>query len=114
MNSSIIRFILGYVLKTEAALLLLPCLIALIYSEKEGIWYLPVAAVCLLLGLLMTRRKPTNSVFYLKEGCIATSLSWILLSFFGCLPFCLTGRFLLLRTPYLKRSPALPPPAPAS
>lgn len=91
MNSSIIRFILGYVLKTEAALLLLPCLIALIYSEKEGLWYLPVAALCLLLGLLMTRRKPVNTVFYLKEGCIATSLSWILLSFFGCLPFCLTG-----------------------
>lgn len=91
MNSSIIRFILGYVLKTEAALLLLPCLIALIYSEKEGIWYLPVAAVCMLLGLLMTRHKPANTVFYLKEGCIATSLSWILLSFFGCLPFCLTG-----------------------
>lgn len=91
MNSSIIRFILGYVLKTEAVLLLLPCFIALIYSEKEGLWYLPVAALCLLLGLLMTRRKPLNSVFYLKEGCIATSLSWILLSFFGCLPFCLTG-----------------------
>lgn len=91
MNSSIIRFILGYVLKTEAALLLLPCLIALIYSEKEGLWYLPVAALCLLLGMLMTRHKPANPVFYLKEGCIATSLSWILLSFFGCLPFCLTG-----------------------
>lgn len=91
MNSSMIRFILGYVLKTEAALLLLPCLIALIYAEKEGIWYLPVAAACMILGLLMTRRKPINTVFYLKEGCIATSLSWILLSFFGCLPFCLTG-----------------------
>lgn len=91
MNSSMIRYILGYVLKTEAALLLLPCLIALIYSEKEGIWYLPVAAACTLLGLLMTRRKPANTVFYLKEGCIATSLSWILLSFFGCLPFYLTG-----------------------
>lgn len=91
MNSSIIRYILGYVLKTEAALLLLPCLIAFIYAEEEGIWYLPVAAACMILGLLMTRRKPANTIFYLKEGCIATSLSWILLSFFGCLPFCLTG-----------------------
>ena len=91
MNSSIIRFILGYILKTEAALLLLPCLVALIYAELEGLWYLPVAASCFLLGALMTRRKPKDSVFYLKEGCIATSLSWIFLSFFGCLPFCLTG-----------------------
>lgn len=91
MNSSIIRFILGYILKTEAALLLLPCLVALIYAEPEGLWYLPVAASCFLLGALITRRKPKDSVFYLKEGCIATSLSWIFLSFFGCLPFCLTG-----------------------
>ena len=91
MNSSIIRFILGNVLKTEAILLLLPCLIALIYTEPEGIWYLPVAAACFLLGLLMTIRKPANNVFYLKEGCITTALSWIFLSLFGCLPFYLTG-----------------------
>lgn len=91
MNSSIIRFILGNVLKTEAVLLLLPCLIALIYTEPEGVWYLPAAAACFLLGLLMTRRKPVNNVFYLKEGCITTALSWIFLSFFGCLPFYLTG-----------------------
>ena len=46
MNSSIIRYILGNVLKTEAALLLLPCLIALLYRESAGLWYLPVAAGC--------------------------------------------------------------------
>lgn len=91
MNSSIIRFILGNVLKTEAALLLLPCLIALLYSEPEGIWYLPIAAIAFLLGLAMTHRKPASNVFYLKEGCIATSLSWIFLSFFGSLPFYVTG-----------------------
>lgn len=91
MNSSIIRFILGNILKTEAVLLLLPCLVALIYTEPEGLWYLPVAVCCFILGLLMTRRKPVSNVFYLKEGCIATSLSWIFLSFFGCLPFYLTG-----------------------
>ena len=90
MNSSIIRFVLGNVLKTEAALLLLPCLVALIYREQVGIWYLPVAAACFLLGCLMTIKKPANHVFYLKEGCITTALSWIFLSFFGCLPFYLT------------------------
>ena len=90
MNSSIIRFVLGNVLKTEAALLLLPCLVALIYREQAGIWYLPVAAACFLFGCLMTIKKPVNNVFYLKEGCITTALSWIFLSFFGCLPFYLT------------------------
>ena len=49
MNSSIIRYILGCILKTEAVLMLLPCLVALIYREKEGLWYLPVAGICLVL-----------------------------------------------------------------
>ncbi len=91
MNSSMIRLILGNVLKVEAILMLLPCLIAVIYREPVGIYYLGVAFLCLLLGLLMTHRKPKNLVFYLKEGCIATSLSWIFLSFFGALPFWLSG-----------------------
>lgn len=91
MNSSIIRYILGHILKLEGILMLLPCLIAVIYGEREGFSYLAVAVLCELFGLLMTIKKPSNHVFYLKEGCIATALSWILLSFFGCLPFIFTG-----------------------
>lgn len=91
MNSSIIRFILGNVLKIEGLLLFLPAIISGIYLEHEGLSYVSVAAACLLLGFLMTRKPPQNQVFYLKEGCITTALSWILLSFFGCLPFYLSG-----------------------
>lgn len=90
MNSSIIRYILGNVIKIEAVLLFFPCIISLIYKEDEGIFYLIVSIIMLILGNLMTYKKPKNNVFYLKEGCITTALSWILLSFFGCLPFVLT------------------------
>lgn len=91
MNSSIIRYILGSVLKIEGLFLFLPAGIACIYHEQEGFYYAGVAAACLLLGFLMTRCKPQSQVFYLKEGCITTSLSWILLSIFGSLPFYLSG-----------------------
>ena len=91
MNSSIIRFVLGYVLKMEAALMLLPCIVAVIYQERTGFAYLLVAAIAMTLGTLMTIRKPKNHVFYLKEGCVATALSWIFLSFFGALPFWISG-----------------------
>lgn len=37
------------------------------------------------------RKKPDESIFYLKEGCIATALGWIMMSLYGCLPFVLTG-----------------------
>lgn len=90
MNSSMIRYILGNVIKLEGLFLLLPCLIALIFQEKEGFVYLGVAIVCILLGLFLTKKKPENTVFYLKEGCIATSLSWIILSLLGAFPFVLT------------------------
>lgn len=90
MNSSIIRYILGNVIKIEAVLLFFPCIISLIYKEDEGVFYLIVSIIMLILGNLMTYKKPKNNVFYLKEGCITTALSWILLSFFGCLPFVLT------------------------
>lgn len=91
MNFSIIRYILGWILKIEGAFMLLPCLTALIYKESQGFIYLAVAAVCVLLGQLMSFRKPKSNVFYLKEGCVATSLSWIFMSIFGCLPFVFTG-----------------------
>lgn len=91
MNSSIIRYILGNVLKLEAAVLLLPVITSLFYREKEGFVYLSIAFLCVVIGLLMTLKKPKSNVFYLKEGCVATSLSWIFLSFFGALPFVFTG-----------------------
>ncbi len=91
MNSSIVRYILGSVLKIEAALLLLPCLVAAVYRERVGGYYLGVAFLCLLLSVLMTCKKPLSDVFYLKEGCVTTALSWIFLSFFGALPFWISG-----------------------
>ncbi len=91
MNSSIIRFILGHVLKIEGLLLFLPAVVSGLYLEHEGLSFVSVAAVCLLLGFFMTRKPPQSQVFYLKEGCITTALSWILLSIFGCLPFYISG-----------------------
>ena len=91
MNLSMIRFILGSVLKLYALFLLLPILTSLIYREDTLYVYLGVAVFSLLLGILSTLRKPKNQVFYLKEGCVATALSWILLSIFGALPFYFTG-----------------------
>jgi trk system potassium uptake protein TrkH len=91
MNSSIIRYILGQVLKLEAVFMLLPCIVALIYHEPSGIWFLVSAAIGLILGMLATFRKPKSTVFYLKEGCAATALSWIDLSLLGALPFWFSG-----------------------
>ena len=52
MNSSMIRYLLGSVLKIEGALLFLPCLVSLCYQEKVGFFlcisggFLPLAWFC--------------------------------------------------------------------
>ena len=91
MNTSMIRYILGNILKLQALFLLLPSAIALIYKEDTFVPYIVVAFSCFVLGYMMTLKKPADTVFYLKEGCVATALSWILLSISGAFPFILTG-----------------------
>ena len=60
MNFPMIRYVLSWVLKVEGAILALPCLTAVIYGEREGLWYLFWMAVCLALGFAGTFRKPEN------------------------------------------------------
>ncbi|HBA93453.1 MAG TPA: potassium transporter KefA [Ruminococcaceae bacterium] len=90
MNGSIIRRILGYVLALEGLFMLLPSIVGFIYGEEETKVYILCAVCNFLLGSLIAFKKPKNTVFYLKEGCVATSLSWILLSVFGAVPFVIT------------------------
>lgn len=91
MNSKMIRYILGTIIKLEGLFLLLPCLISLIYQETEGGIYAIISFIGIAIGCLLTHKKPTDTVIYLKEGCITTALSWIIMSLYGCLPFIFTG-----------------------
>ncbi len=91
MNFSIVKYIIGYVLAFEAAFMALPCIVAVVYQEREGWSFVITAALCLLLGFLLLRRKPENRVFYIKEGFVTVALSWIVLSVMGSIPFLLTG-----------------------
>lgn len=53
--------------------------------------YLLIGLATIFIGHLLQREKTENQVFYLKEGCVTTALSWIFMSFFGSLPFIATG-----------------------
>ncbi len=91
MNYAMIVFILGWVLNFESVFLLLPALTALIYHESAGWSFLLTAGVCLLAGVLVTRFKPKRKNLYAREGFVIVSLSWIVLSIFGALPFVFSG-----------------------
>ena len=69
----------------------LPTAVALIYRESEVWCFLATMAVCLMVGMLLVRRKPKNQIFYVAESFVAVSLSWVLLSVMGAVPFVLSG-----------------------
>ena len=91
MNYPMIRYILAWVLKVEGFLMALPCVAALIYGEREGLWYLLWMAVCLILGFVGSLKKPKCTELYQKDGFAAAALSWVTMSVFGAVPFMLTG-----------------------
>lgn len=91
MNYSMIRYILASVLGVEGIMFLLPAITGGIYREEEAVVYLSLAAMCTLFGFCGRIRKPKSNIFYSREGFAAVSLSWIVLSLVGAVPFWLTG-----------------------
>ncbi len=91
MNRRMVLFLLGRVLLTEAALMLLPCLVSVVYQEDSGAAFFPAIFIALALGIIFSAKRPSNHVFYAKEGFLTVALSWILISAVGALPFYISG-----------------------
>lgn len=91
MNYSIIKYVLGTVLKLESIFLCLPLLVGAIYREKSVYAFMLIIPICMALGIVLSLRKPKSYVFYALEGFVTVSLSWIIMSIVGALPFFLSG-----------------------
>ena len=94
MNRSIVRFLIAKLLLIEAALLVVPLIVALIYQEDAKVFasILGTMGILLFLGVLGTLFKPKNYHIYTKEGMLIVALCWVLWSFFGGLPFVFAGQ----------------------
>lgn len=86
-----IFYLLGWILNTIAALMLVPFAVSIYYSEDVGRYFLICSLIMFAVGFALTRKRPKNSKFYAREGFVITALSWLLLSVTGCLPFYLSG-----------------------
>ncbi|PWJ69628.1 trk system potassium uptake protein TrkH [Ruminococcaceae bacterium R-25] len=92
MNIRMLIYILGKVLLIEGSLMTLPIVCGCFYGEWPFIiYYIICAAAYIILGLLISMKKPKNMTVFIKDGCVATALSWVVLSIAGCIPFILTG-----------------------
>ena len=91
MNYSAVIYILGWIFNIEALTMTMPCLVAFLKKEQEGIGFLIIMLASALVGLIITLKKPKNMKFYVKEGFVTVALSWIVMSVVGCLPFVING-----------------------
>ena len=91
MNYKMVFHIIGRILLVEALLLAVPLAVSLIYREDIILAYVLPILLLIATGLALGYKQPKNSAIYAKEGFFVVSLSWIVISRFGALPFWLSG-----------------------
>ena len=93
MKTRVVLHTIGQILLIEAGLFIIPVIVGLIYQEQVSVRaFLITAVITAAAGWLLRLVKPGKSSIYAREGFAITGLSWILLSFFGCLPFVISGQ----------------------
>ncbi|MCD8017267.1 MAG: TrkH family potassium uptake protein [Oscillospiraceae bacterium] len=92
MNGRMICNILGMAMLAEGAFMLPALAISLFCGEGAAARAFAVTVALLLaLGLPAVRLKARRRDLYARSGLAATGLTWIVLSFFGALPFWFSG-----------------------
>lgn len=92
MNLKIIFRVLGFLLVVEGLAMLLALAVALIYGEPDIYAFLVSLAINLSLGgaIVFGTAKAKKDIGK-REGYIIVSMVWIVFSFFGCLPYLISG-----------------------
>ena len=94
MNPRLVLRVAAVLLLIIAGFMLIPMGIAMVSdSSREAVAFaIPIVTMIVLAALLLLIvRKTRNPVLSTRDGYILVSLSWILASLFGCLPFFLSG-----------------------
>ncbi|MBO4423249.1 MAG: TrkH family potassium uptake protein [Clostridia bacterium] len=90
MNYRMLLYLLSVILLLEAAFLLAPLLVALIYGN-DVIPFLITIGILVVISLPGILQKPKNTKIFAKEGFVTVAASWLLMSAFGALPFFISG-----------------------
>ena len=93
MSRKLIFRLIGSMLLVEALAMIPALIIALIYRDGDAPALAISIALLLLIGgpMYLFFRKSEGGNLRAREGFLAVALSWILLSFFGALPFVFSG-----------------------
>ncbi|WPP47952.1 TrkH family potassium uptake protein [Catalinimonas niigatensis] len=92
-NWKVLLNIQGVLLMFNGAFMLLGLLISFFYEQSGWKGILAAAGVSFLTGLItwLATRKQKNKELRSKDGYLVVTLAWILMSFFGSLPYVFSG-----------------------
>ena len=91
MNYKMVCFITGRILMIEAALMVLPLAVSLIYGDAAASAFAITILITFAVGAILHLGKPKDTTMYAKEGFVIVALAWIAMSLFGALPFRISG-----------------------
>ncbi len=92
MNRRLLMNVLGKILLIEAGAMALSLAVSLYYRDGDTPAFVKTILLLLLFGLPMWRlSKPINRDMRAREGFVAVGSAWVLLGFFGSLPFVFSG-----------------------
>lgn len=92
MNYAMIFRIMGWMLMFEAGFMAPSVIVGGIYREKSVIWLLASIGIVFAAGLVMKLvSRPKHHRIYAREGAVICAMVWFLYSFFGALPFRMSG-----------------------
>ncbi|MBE6734751.1 MAG: TrkH family potassium uptake protein [Ruminococcaceae bacterium] len=92
MNRRMVLNTLGHIAMAEAALLVLPLIVSLIYNEGCAAAFLITIGICLIVGVILNlTSRPGTKVIYAKESFAIVAYAWLMMAGFGALPFVISG-----------------------
>lgn len=91
MNIRLITKNLGYVLIIEAACMLPSLFVSLLYRQGDFIAFFITIFILLVSGMSLSHIRVGNDNLYTRDGFAIVALGWLAISFFGALPFYLSG-----------------------
>ena len=91
MNYGIIIKVLGNLLVFEALLMIPASLISLIYRQNDFYAFLISILLTAIVGFIMSRVKGSYKKMKAKDALAIVAIGWLLASFFGSLPFAISG-----------------------
>jgi trk system potassium uptake protein TrkH len=89
-NSKTVFFAIGVLLVILGVFMLIPFFVQFIYEEKNNAFLLSATVTAFIGTLLMLTNLEVNRKLNLQQVFLLTTLSWLGIAIFGCLPFLLS------------------------